>query len=220
VAVEIDGGLAKVLKEVTRTFSNVEVVVADAASCDYRQFEIDPSDKTVVSGNLPFNRSTEIYFKLLDEIPQARQMVLMFQREVAQRLTASPGSRTFGAPTVTSAVKAEVKTCFHVKPGSFHPRPQVQATVLKVVPRRPPLLDPCCLVHLRRLTRVAFGQRRKTIRNALKAGGLSYLLAETDDNAMKEAVSDLRPEALSVDQYVLMARVMCQQSGRCHDKKL
>jgi 16S rRNA A1518/A1519 N6-dimethyltransferase RsmA/KsgA/DIM1 with predicted DNA glycosylase/AP lyase activity len=68
---------------------------------------------------------------------------------------------------------------------------------------------------LRRLTKVAFGQRRKTIRNALKASGLSYLLTETDDTLINEAVSDLRPEALTVEQYVLMARAMCEQSGRC-----
>lgn len=210
VALELDPDMVEVLQHTTRHCSNVTVVLQDAATADYPTLFAHLEGPMTVAGNLPFHRSADILFALLEGLPKARRMVLMFQRELAQRITAEHGSRIFGALTVNTAVRATVNPCFHVNPGSFYPAPKVQASVVELIPKTTPPLDSCCMQVLGQILRAAFGQRRKAFRNALKGHRRLWdAVQRLDLEAMGIKPSHMRAEHLSVDQYIQLARAVC-----------
>jgi len=150
-----------------------------------------------IIGNFPYNISTQIIFKVLENRELVPEMVGMFQKEVADRLCAAPGSRTYGITSVLAQVWYHMEPLFVVEPDSFIPPPKVRSMVIRMR-RNERVAPPCDEQLLRRLVKTAFGQRRKTLHNALKAfpplrGGVPPEFASK------------RAEQLSVEDFIRLA---------------
>jgi 16S rRNA (adenine1518-N6/adenine1519-N6)-dimethyltransferase len=197
VALEKDTRCVAALGELAEASGGrLEVVAADALEADLGAL----ARGRVVLGNLPFNVATEILVRLA-EAGGSRHMVLMFQKEVAQRIAAAPGGRDWGRLGVMVQWRCDVRRCFDVPARAFVPAPKVSATVLRLEPLAAPRF-PADPAALRRVAGAAFGQRRKTLRNALGA------LVEDPAALLAAAGIDpgLRAERLTLEDFCRLAR--------------
>ncbi len=172
VALEVDAALAAGLRERLAGQAHVEVLDADARSADYAGLAASRpiGGRALVVGNLPYSVAKPILQALVDVGPALDELVLMVQKEVAERVAAPPGGRDYGALSVLTQVACDVRLAFTVPPGAFAPPPQVDSAVVHLRARRAPpvpLGDPA---QFRRVVLAAFAQRRKTLANALAAG--------------------------------------------------
>jgi len=147
-------------------------------------------------GNFPYNISSQILFRMLDHRSQIPQMVGMFQKEVAQRISSDHGSKKYGILSVLMQAYYEVDYLFSVGPSSFSPPPKVNSGVIRLVRRNVPLVPPVYEKIFRRVVKMAFNQRRKMLRNSLKS-----ILPPVLDNPIWQ----LRPEQLSVQDFANLA---------------
>jgi 16S rRNA (adenine1518-N6/adenine1519-N6)-dimethyltransferase len=202
--VELDHDLASRLRAALS--GAFEVIEADFLKIDLAKIVAHPTVK--VLGNLPFNVAAAIARKLTEARDRIDSMVLMFQREVGERIRARPGEPAYGALSALTALDWEIPQHFRVEAGSFHPRPKVDAEVLSFVPRRPPLYAPTPRAEVRDVIRAGFAIRRKTLRNALGAG-LS-LRRELVEAALELAGIDpaQRAERLAAEDFVRLARAI------------
>ena len=152
-----------------------------------------------VIGNFPYNISTQILFKILDWKDEVPVVIGMFQKEVAQRAAAGPGSKTFGVLSALIQPFYEIEYLFDVPPESFNPPPKVMSGVIRLK-RKPLTLDVRSDRSYKVLVKTAFQQRRKTLRNAVK----SLFPAE----ALKEVIFDKRAEQLSIDDFAALTYKM------------
>jgi len=165
--IECDRGLCQVLRRKFEADPTVRVLEGDALRIDLH--DVIPEETVKVVASLPYNVAVPILFRLLDERRVFSDLTVMMQREVAQRLVAAAGSRVYGAPSVLFQLYAQVLGRFRVAPSAFYPRPQVTSEVLRLhlaAEPRVAVADPRLFTAL---VRAAFGQRRKTLRNALQA---------------------------------------------------
>ncbi|MCZ6618476.1 MAG: 16S rRNA (adenine(1518)-N(6)/adenine(1519)-N(6))-dimethyltransferase RsmA [Gammaproteobacteria bacterium] len=204
VGVEIDRDLITPLK--TR-FADLEVVNADVLRLDFR--EVFAGGGWRVAGNLPYNISTPLLVKLFGVTDLLHDMHFMVQREVALRLCASPGNKTWGRLTVLAQYHCRIEALFDVPPESFNPSPKVWSQVIRLTPRtdKLPLADPVCLDTV---VRTAFSQRRKRVSNALKS--------LTFDWEVIGIAADARPDQLSVEDFVKLANALASRKSGGNDK--
>lgn len=201
VAVEKDPNLVRLLREQLADGPGVpEIIEADAMGVDWTVL-LDGADEWTMVANLPYNVAVPLLMNVLDTAPMITRAVVMVQKEVADRLTASPGGRTIGAPTIHMAWYAHARTAFDVPPSAFHPQPRVVSTVMDVR-RRPPPSRSVTVDDLMTLVDRAFQKRRKMLRSSI--GGLVDV--ETFDRAGIDATS--RPETLSLDDWVALAEAV------------
>lgn len=208
VLVELDDELAGELRRRYGGRPGVEILHRDILELSLGEVTDDPGGLKVV-GNIPYNITSPILFHLLAR-PRPREIFLMVQKEVAERLLAEPGTGAFGALTVGVRSVAEVEEVLRVAPGSFRPRPRVASTVVRIVPLRPPPLSPDEEERLRTLTRALFQWRRKQLGTTLRRHpdlGLADGEAEAVATAGGAALSD-RPETVSPEGFVAMARAL------------
>ncbi len=149
--------------------NSITLLEADAARLDYAA--LAGEGKLAVVGNLPYHLTSPILFGLLDQVAHVAQATFLLQREVAERLAASPGEKDWGVLSVFLQREADVSVERIVPPGAFHPPPKVHSAVIHVLFRPPApgaeVRDPA---RFRKLVKAGFAQRRKTLRNALEAG--------------------------------------------------
>lgn len=203
VALELDRHLLPVLEEVLSGVSGVRLVLGDALTVDYDAL-LDDGEWVMVS-NLPYNVATPLLARLLDEVPRLGRMVVMVQKEVAERLAAPPGSPACGAISVKVAYHAEASVLGMVPPTVFVPRPQVDSAVVAFRRRSAPPVDVPSAERMIELARAGFAQRRKTLRQALRpvlgAGAAEALgAAGLDPRA--------RAETLRLEDWAALARVV------------
>lgn len=155
--------------------------------------------------NLPYNISSQILFKLLEHRPLFNRMVLMFQREVGDRLMAQPGTKAYGILSVLCQLWYDIDKVALVKPGAFNPPPKVDSLVLSFLPLAQPRVDPVDETLFKKMVKGAFTQRRKTLRNSLLASGFN---AAAIDDALSLAAIDpgCRGETLSLQQFSALTR--------------
>src|SRR5215207_7208468 len=165
--VELDDQLAASLQREYADDPRVHVVHSDILDVPLEQLSEDPARLKVI-GNIPYNITTPILFSLLERRPRPSRIVLMVQREVAERIIAPPGSKTYGALAVGVQSVADAERVLNVSRNAFRPVPDVESTVVRITPHVPPRLSPGEEEALRRLTRVAFGQRRKQFQRILR----------------------------------------------------
>lgn len=204
--VEIDPELARRLQEEFANQEHVRVIAADFLSLDLSASF--PEEKIKVVANLPYNVATPILFRLLEERRRFPEAIVMLQKEVAERLSARPGSKAYGALSVLVQLYARVERKFTVAPGSFSPPPQVESQVVFLTlqeVQRVPLEDE---EAFRRVVRAAFGQRRKTLRNALRG-----LLVNLAQDPFLEAGIDpsRRGETLGLEEFAALANSLARQ---------
>jgi 16S rRNA (adenine1518-N6/adenine1519-N6)-dimethyltransferase len=159
----------------------------------------------VLVGNVPYYITTPILFHALEH-PRAERSVYLVQREVADRLTAAPGSKEYGALTVNVAAVARAEMLFKVPAGAFSPPPKVESAVVRITPLATPHVTHEEEEPLRKLVQGAFGMRRKQMRRVIRT--LRSLGAEEADVVLGAAGIDpeARPETLSVEQFVKLLR--------------
>lgn len=177
LALEIDAALAEILRERFAASGGVEIRQADARQFDYaglRALAPDPAGRVLVVGNLPYSVGKPILAALVEASSAIDEMALMLQSEVAERVAAEPGGKTYGALSVLTQVACAVRLAFTVPPGAFSPPPQVESAVLHLRSHRQPPVPVHDPARFAAVVRAAFSQRRKSLANALAAGlGLS-----------------------------------------------
>ncbi len=164
-AIEIDRDLAAGLRA---SFPALELVRADALAADLEPFLATPRR---VVGNLPYNIATPLLDRLFAEAKRCVDMHFMLQREVAERLTARPGTKAYGRLSVIAQYHCAIDRLFDVDPQSFRPPPKVASSFVRLLARKG---EPCDVSVLRHVVRLAFGQRRKTLGNALNSIGADW----------------------------------------------
>ncbi|MDX2134566.1 MAG: 16S rRNA (adenine(1518)-N(6)/adenine(1519)-N(6))-dimethyltransferase RsmA [Saprospiraceae bacterium] len=164
---------------------------------DYLQFDAAAfmgPEPYVLIGNFPYNISTQILFKLLDERVQIPEMVGMFQKEVADRVVSPPGSKTYGITSVLLQASFHCEYLFTVERGSFNPPPQVLSAVIRLTRKEEHRL-PCDEARFRTLVKTVFNQRRKMMRNTLKP-------FFPNERLMSDPFFEKRPETLGWQEFV------------------
>jgi len=196
--IEIDRDLAQSLRSDARAGDGLNVHVQDALKADYVSLR-GPGAPLRIVGNLPYNISTPLLFRLLEQRAAISDMHFMLQKEVVDRMTAQPSTKEYGRLTVMLAAVCEVQKLFDVGPGAFQPKPKVWSAIVKLSPARQPRFSVGHDGALRTLVTAAFSARRKTLRNGLKT-----LL---DDEQIESCGIDpqRRPETLTPAQFGLLA---------------
>ena len=175
IALEIDHGLVERLR---RRLPAVEVTEADARTWDYGGLERPPGGRVLVVGNLPYSVGKPILQALVEARTAIDDMALMLQLEVAERVAAPPGGKTYGSLSVLTQLYCDVRLALRVPPGAFRPPPKVDSAVLRLRPLPAPRVAVRDEARFHTVVRAAFAQRRKTLANALAAGlGLSAVHA-------------------------------------------
>lgn len=204
VAVEMDRRFAEVLKRKFAGDPKVKIVEGDFLSANLETLLAPDRGGWKVVSNLPYNIATEILFHLLEFSTFFKSFHMMVQKEVAERIAAKPGSKTYGILSVMSQLQSENRIVMRLKPGSFAPPPKVDSAVVEFKIAEGCRFPIHKLETFETVVRAAFGQRRKTIANALKGGGFS---AEAIAGALKEAgVSpQARAETVSIERFARIA---------------
>jgi 16S rRNA (adenine1518-N6/adenine1519-N6)-dimethyltransferase len=197
-AIEIDRGVAEVLRGVVADLANVTVVEGDALRIDWPT-TLAASPRWVLVANLPYNVATPLVCDLLDGVPAIERMLVMVQREVAERLCAKAATDAYGAVSVKVAYWATARIAGMVPPSVFIPRPKVESALADIRRRASPAVD-VAPRPLFDLVRTAFGQRRKMLRRSLAA----VVSPEVFDAAGIDA--QRRPEELGVAEWGALTR--------------
>ncbi len=204
-AVEVDRGLAAALREVVATAgaAEVEVVEADVSTLDL-DCMLRGSPRWLLVANLPYNIATPLVLDLLRDAAAIETMVVMVQREAAERLAAPAGSRVRGVPSVLVERRGSARVVARVPASVFRPRPKVESAVARIERRQPAeglALPADVETRFETLVRAGFGQRRKMLRRSLAA-------LVTPEGFVAAAVDPAsRPETLTLPQWVALARL-------------
>ena len=202
IAVERDARCLPALAEVAAAYpGKLHVISADALELD--EAALLPQGVRIAA-NLPYNVGTAILIKWLTVEawpPVWASLTLMFQKEVAQRITAQPGSEHYGRLSVLAQWRCTAKILFDVNRGAFVPPPNVTSAIVRLEPRNAPLA-PCHLADLEKVTAATFGQRRKMLRQSLKPLGGEQLAQEAGIDPTA------RPEDLTIPQFAALARAL------------
>lgn len=210
IAIERDQRCIAALKEIAAHYpGRLEIVEADALQFDPRPLLNDA--RTRIVANLPYNIATPLLIGWLTSEPWPPfydSLILMFQREVAERIVATPDDDGYGRLGVLAGWRSAARILFDVNPGAFVPPPKVVSSVVQIVPHRDPL--PCDAKMLGRVTAAAFGQRRKMLRQSLRSLGLDPLplLAAAGIEPTRRA------EEIPVEGFVKLANAFAAQAGK------
>jgi 16S rRNA (adenine1518-N6/adenine1519-N6)-dimethyltransferase len=203
LALEVDRALLPALEEVTAGLPSVQVVREDAARVDWPALLGD--GRWRLASNLPYNVAVPVVVGLLLDAPSVDPMVIMVQREVGERLIASPGQEAFGAVSLRVAYRAEANLIRRVRPSVFWPEPQVESVLVRLERRPPPVSAPEEVLF--RLVDAGFAQRRKTMANALVRLGHDRKKATA---SLERAGLDpqVRAEELGLDAFARLAEAL------------
>lgn len=195
IAMELDQESVNYLNEHYKN-KNLKVIPADFLKFDLSNFFNGKS--YAITGNFPYNISTQIVFKTLEWRDQIPEFTGMFQKEVAKRICEKEGSKAYGILSVLVQAFYDVEYLFTVPPSVFNPPPKVDSGVLRLI-RKENYTLPCDEKMLFKVVKTAFQQRRKTLRNSLKVFNLS-------DKLKEDAIFGQRPEQLSVAEFIMLTQ--------------
>jgi 16S rRNA (adenine1518-N6/adenine1519-N6)-dimethyltransferase len=207
-AVELDRDLATRLPARLQCPAGLRVHNADALRFDLTDLAAGGPHSLRIAGNLPYNISTPLLFHLLDHAGVIRDMHVMVQEEVADRIASPPGYGAYGRLSIMVQLHCRVEKLFTVGAGAFQPPPRVSSAVLRLSVYERPMVAVDSMECLEQIVRAAFGQRRKTLRNSLKK-----LLGEA---LIRQAGIDpgVRPEVLSLDEFAHLSNTLHRQGPR------
>jgi len=196
-AVELDRDLLAYLPTIIPP-DKLTVYPADALKFDFCRL-CGPGQKLRLVGNLPYNISTPLLFRLLDQSNCVQDMLFMLQKEVVQRLAARPGGKEYGRLSVMIQYRCRVEQLFDVAPGAFSPPPKVHSAVVRLVPRTTPAVAVQDVNHFADVVRLAFSSRRKTLRNNLKGLISAERLVALDVDPTRRA------ETLTLEEFAKLS---------------
>jgi 16S rRNA (adenine1518-N6/adenine1519-N6)-dimethyltransferase len=204
-AVEKDRQLIELLKTelLINRISNCEIIVKNILQMDLHAITDTAGEKITVIGNLPYGISSQILIKLIQSRSAIERTVLMFQKELAQRITAQPGGRDYGRITAMLRYCADIRILANIKASVFYPQPKVDSTVIEARFKSTAMYGPHDETMLFAVIKAAFGNRRKTLKNALAASGLG-IDSQSALEALKSAGIDpsRRAETLKPVEFV------------------
>jgi len=195
IAMELDSESVIYLKQ-KFSHENLKIISADFLKFDLNNFF--KGKPYAITGNFPYNISSQIVFKTLEWRHQIPEFTGMFQKEVAQRICEKEGSKTYGILSVLVQAFYDAEYLFTVPPAVFNPPPKVDSGVLRLK-RKKKFTLPCSEKMLFKVVKTAFQQRRKTLRNSLKVFNLS-------DKLKEDSIFELRPEQLSVAEFIMLTQ--------------
>ena len=195
--IEFDRDLIAPLTAAAAPLGELTIVHRDVLQVDFTELAAGSQIRLV--GNLPYNISSPILFHALEHAAAISDMTFMLQKEVVDRMAAAPGSKVYGRLSVMLQAWCEVTSLFVVPPGAFRPPPKVDSAVARLVPRDPATVGIVDPKHFAELVKAAFGQRRKTLRNALNG------IVDEAGFAAAGVRSDLRAEQLDVADFIALS---------------
>ena len=208
VAIEIDKGLIPVLSETLAPFDNVTVIEGDVMKLDLGAVcaEHFPGMKVSVCANLPYYITSPVIMKVLEYGTLFESVTVMIQKEVADRLASDAGSADYGAITLAVKYRASVEKIMNVAPSNFIPPPKVTSTVIKMTVQKQPPVAVCDEKKMFDIIKMAFGQRRKTLCNALSDKyGKDVVSAALEELGVRV---DVRGEKLSLSQFAALSDIL------------
>jgi 16S rRNA (adenine1518-N6/adenine1519-N6)-dimethyltransferase len=204
--VEIDRDLLPRLKARCREIGELVAYQADALSFDFDQISAARNGLRVV-GNLPYNISTPLLFRLLGFLQSTKDLHFMLQQELVERLAAQPGTKSYGRLTIMVQCRCVVQPLLKVPADAFRPRPKVDSAFVRLLPRCPGEVPVSDAVVFAEIVRQAFTQRRKKLRNALDG------LVSPDAIRAAGVDPDRRPDSLAVGEYAALANTQAAMGG-------
>jgi 16S rRNA (adenine1518-N6/adenine1519-N6)-dimethyltransferase len=211
IAVEIDRNLVEVLKDKLGVYDNVEVHCGDILKFDFNSISETHSSKIKIIGNVPYNISSPLIFRLLSFRPVISDFMLMLQKEIVQRLVSVPDNKIYGVPSVILQMFASAEKIFDVPSTCFYPQPKVESAIIKGSFREKPLVYLQDEIFFTGLVKAAFAQRRKMLINNLK--NAKFLEGLSDDD-LKEALDAAgidgkrRGETLSISEFGNLSNIL------------
>jgi 16S rRNA (adenine1518-N6/adenine1519-N6)-dimethyltransferase len=203
--IEFDRDLIEPLARLTAPLGELRIIHADVLTVDLG--ELADSGELRLVGNLPYNISSPILFHALEHAQHVRDMHFMLQKEVVDRMAAAPGSKVYGRLSVMLQACCEVTPLFRVGPGAFTPPPKVDSAVVRLVPRPVSAIGIVDRSLFARLVRDAFGQRRKTLRNAVASLSTTAQLLDAGIDP------GLRAEQVGVDGFIRLANALAEPAA-------
>lgn len=205
-AIEIDNDLIPGLTETCPTPERFHLHNADALTFNFSTI----ANSFRLVGNLPYNISTPLLFHLMDFTSHISDIHVMLQREVVDRIVAKPNNKTYGRLSVMLQYYCDVERLFLIPPGVFDPVPKIDSALLRLIPKKNRLLNTEQEKNLEEIVKLAFGQRRKTLRNNLKT-------MVNDEHWTKSTIDpQLRAENLSVEDFVVLTKEIEKHGNLCN----
>lgn len=208
IAVEIDSKLVEILKKKSGDCPNVEVVESDILKVDFNHLFKKEGQPIKVVANLPYQISTPLLFRFIEAKEVFSTFTLMLQREVAERMVASPGGKEYGRLSVLLQMFLDLSVRFFIPPSAFFPRPKVESAVVQMGWKEEPTVEIQDEEWFKKVVKAGFGYRRKTVVNALKHSGLP--LPESIESRMEKIGVDprRRPETLTIEEFIHLAKAL------------
>ncbi len=213
---EIDSGIIAYHREENELPENVTLLHQDVLKTNFQKLKDQCGDRLKILANLPYSISNPFIFKLIENHDDIEWATIMLQKEVAERLMASPGTKEYGIPTILLQTCATIEKCMTLKPGEFHPRPKVDSVVIHLrfnpAPERTFNLPQYDTSLLQKIVRAAFGNRRKTLLNTMHAADLFPSLSFSNKSELKKITEEVivttgispkvRGEMLTLEDFV------------------
>lgn len=223
IGLEIDSGLVRFHKEKEDLPENVTLLHQDVLKADFVELQRLSQGPLKIMANLPYSISNPFLFKLIENREKMAWATIMLQKEVADRLTAQPGTKQYGIPTVLLKSCATVKPLLTLKPCEFHPRPKIDSVVVRIDfgDTSLPQTQKYDWSLFQKIVRAAFSQRRKTLLNTLTAGGFFRTISQGDKKLEKQLTKDtivrsgiaptVRAETLTLEDFIELSRAYSSQ---------
>jgi len=201
VVVEYDKNCLNYLYELGKKHQKLEILHMDALKLDVTDFI---KEKFIIVSNLPYNISVLLLLKWLEILENIDHMILMFQKEVAERITAKPRTKAYGAVSVFVQYLCDASICFDVPPTCFSPAPKIMSSVVRLIPKKDIKERLKNYANIRKICNKTFNQRRKMLRNTLKD------LFPNPDLTLKSIGlhAEMRPEELSIENFSTLATLL------------
>lgn len=211
-AIEIDKRFADILNDVLGDFDNYRIIQDDILKVNLDELirGSEHRGKAKIIANLPYYITTPVIMKILEECSEVGSIVVMVQKEVAERITAGPGGKEYGALTVAASFYGTTQKMFDVPPHCFMPRPEVTSSVIRIDVNEKPPIEVENKEDFFRVVKAAFAQRRKTLLNSLANSGIfsiskNKLAARLGEIGIDE---QRRPETLSIQEFAKISEYM------------
>lgn len=225
---EVDGGIVRYHREQQDLPENVQLIHQDILKADLGSLQEKIGGPLKILANLPYSISNPFLFKLIDNAAHIDWATVMVQKEVADRLCASVNTKEYGVPTVLLGAVAELESRLILKPDQFYPKPKIDSTVVKIsFTRAMDGLPDYDFSLLKKIVRISFNQRRKTLHNTLGRSDLFRAVGKTDKSSQKDAALSClrnagidpktRPESLPTGAFIALSKVVLdwQQENIC-----
>lgn len=217
IAVELDYKLVEILKEKLAKYDNVAIHSGDILKYNFYNIPRAENQKISVVGNVPYNITSPVLFHLLSFRKIIKKFILMFQKEVVQRLVAAPGGKEYGVPSVILQMFADVQKMMDVQASCFYPRPKIESSIIKGIFLEKPVVELTDEDFFIRLVRDSFAQRRKMMINNLKK---SKLLANIPEAHIRDVMTSVnidphrRGETISVEEFGILSNTLTNHIAR------